>query len=323
MTAKAERLPVLNPFRFIKMDDTLAENINTWPTDRGFFYEHRRQWQYGDKYEHKRNYSDIVDIYIDTLASVELHMYDADGNEFVTTYSGIGVSGVAVPGNTVTVGGVDYTYNSVYISFKLSDIFIMVPSQRVYYIGLECVYDAGDRTKSTWYISEPIKVRKSGWPKTMLIDVTNEENDYDVMFEQFPVTGSFAGLKFRHRVEACISDEPAPAFTDTVFKDQEYSLQKLKSVPYRLFDLIIGPAPKYILDKINRALSCDTTLIDGNRYVKDEGASWSMVAASEYNLFSAKIRLQEYEHDGGTVFTNADDPDFDRYHDAYHDEYHD
>lgn len=328
-TAKAERIPVLNPFRFIKANDTLAENINTWPTDRGFFREQIRRWQYGS-YCIKRNASDRFDMYIDSLAgTVELHLYDCDGNELATTYSGIGLTGVAVAGNTYNIGGVDYPFNSIYISFKFSDIYTITPArgQQKFHIALECVYDAGDRTKSTWYVSEPINVRLSNsWPKTMLIDVTNSENDYDVMFEAFPATSSFAGCRFRYRVEASISDEPAPAFTDTVFKDQDYSLQKLKSVPYRLFDLIVGGGtgvPKYKLDKINRALSCDTSLIDGVRYAKDEGANWSMVAATDCQLFSGKIRLQEYEHDGGTVYTNADDPEFLRYHDDYHDEYHD
>jgi len=323
---KAERLPGLNDFRFIKANDSLAENINTWAPDRGFFCEHRRKWQYGNNYRVKRNRYDTFSFYIDTLAvSVKVHLYNEIGEELTTVISGIGYTGTSVPGNTYTRGGVDYVYQSIYHTFKFSDIYTMALSQQVFYIGLECDYDTGDGAESTWYISEPIYVRKGSWPHTMLIEATNGESDYNVMFEAFPPTLHFPGITFRQRVEAYMSDEPAPASTDTVFKDQDYSIQKLKSVPYRLFDLVVGGksgVPKYMLDKINRCLSCDTVLIDGVQWVKDEGANWSLTPAPDYMMFAGKIRLQEYEHDGGMVYTNEGDAE-ERYHDDFHDDSHD
>src|SRR5688572_22339211 len=116
-TPKAERFPILNPIRFIKANDTLAAGINNWPTDRGWFHEHRRTWQYGNTYQQKYQYTDAIDIYFDTLATdALLHVYDDQGDEVasVMIFSG----SVAVPGNTVNVGGVDYPFNSFYVSFN-------------------------------------------------------------------------------------------------------------------------------------------------------------------------------------------------------------
>lgn len=313
---KDERIPAINPIRFIPANDTLPANINTWSFDRGFFHEKRRYWQFGDKYTQKRNYDDYVDIFIHTLATeVYMRLYDEQGNEITTTYSAVGITGALVPGNVYTFGGVDYPLQGIYISFKLSDIYAMVPAQQIFFIALECVYGTVGDADSRWYISEPIFFRKgNGWAKTMLIDAKHSINKYDVLFESYSTFDHGAGLRLRYRVEADLSDEPQPAFQDTAFKDQQYAERVLDSNPYRLFDFVIGRVPKYMLDKVNRAIACDEFLIDNFRYVKDEGAAWSQVNAPEYRLHAAKIRLQEYDHDSGCDYNNSEDPAFDRFH---------
>ncbi len=319
-TVKAERYPIVNPIRMVPYGDTLAVNINTWAPDRGFFAQHKRQWQYGDKYQQKYNYTDDIDIYIDTLAAaVYVHVYDEYGEELATGYSGIGITGVAVAGNVYSYYGTDYPYQSVKVlSQSLSEFYTMVPSQQILYIALECSYDTGAGETSRWLISGPLFFRKNGWPKTMLIEAYNLTNDYDVMFEA-------VNMVFRSRVEADITEDPAPAFADTVFTDMGQQQRKLKSEPYRLFDFIVGGfggVPKYMLEKVNRLLALDSFSIDGVRYAKDNGGNWSIVTAESYKMYGAKIRLQEYIHDGGTTYDTPDEVLEGRIHNGVHNALH-
>lgn len=311
MVVKSDRIPALNPIRFIKANDTKETNINTWGPDRGFFYEHKRYWQYGSDYTIKRNYTDLLTMYIDTLAvEVIVHLYDTNGEEIPT--AGIGFTGVTVPGNVYTLAGTDYPYQSINLSFPLSGLYTMTDSQKIIFIALECVYDTGAGETSNWYISEPVFFRNGEWRKTMLITATNSTNDYDVMFEA-------TNAIFHYRVEADILDDPAPAFKDTVFEDQQYEMTKLQSVPYDLFDFVTGAVPKYMLDKINRAFACDTFTIDGITYVKDGGANWSMTNAEGYKMHAGKIRLQKAQHESGTSWDSIEDPEItERVHTGEH-----
>ena len=70
-----------------------------------------------------------------------------------------------------------------------------------------------------------------------------------------------------------------PGFEDVDFIDQEYNVTLLNSVVFRSFTLNIGNAkgvPDWVVDKVNRVLSCEIVNIDGDYYQKNDGAEWTL-----------------------------------------------
>jgi hypothetical protein len=302
---KSERIPPLNPVKFIPSADSLALGSNTFPFDQGFFKEQIRNYQTEVDYQQKWNYNDRIVIYLDTLApAIIIHIYNDSGKNLTSTI--VASPSYVLAGNVYTRGFTDYQYNTFLASFKPSLLAAyMFPSGATsgfFYFVIEAVYVSAGDADSVYYTSEPQFIRKYGFPDTMLVKATNTLNNYDVLFEQLsPV--------FQYRVEADVTNF-APFFKDTVFEDQQYEVRKLQSVPYRNFTFIIGDyqgVPPYAIDKINRALSCDSFKIDGVRYVKEiSNNTYNMKTADSYPMAAATMLLREYDHDAGWNFPTGE-----------------
>jgi hypothetical protein len=304
---KATRIPAINPVRFIPGNDSLPASYNRWPFDRGFFYEQIRHYQTKLDYEQKFNDGDRITVYFDTLATegVIIHVLDDKGVEVTSLGSNIAplTADYILAGNVFTdSAGTDYPYLTFSKSFTPNSLSVLGgKKQGFYYLVIECIYIAAGDADSVYYVSEPIFIRKNGWKDTVLIEYTNSVNAFDVLFEQlFPL--------FRMRIEGDVVDDDM-ASHDTVFEDQQYQVRNLQSVPYRLYNLIIGGAagvPAYMRDKANRALSCNRFRIDGTRYSKDASAKWKVAGAGDnYPMKAASIQLREYKLDGGTEYASG------------------
>lgn len=280
------RLPHLNDLRFIPANDGLPAKYNTWPFDRGYYQEQIRSYQYNIAYEQKRNYADRITIYVDSLAPyLLLHTLDEDGALLDTTH--LSVAGV-LDGNTAPSGD---AYNTFLHGFTVSDVIDLDEEQQgIYYFVIEHVYGSAGDFSNVYTVSEPVFIRNTGWSDTLLIEVSQTENDYDVLFGEFPIT-------FRYRVEGDIAADEMTSH-DTVFEDQQYQVRNLQAIPGNTFKLTLGGpegVPAYIRDKINRGLCLKNIRIDDFRYLKNSGAKWTRKQVEGYPMEIATIDLAPYK----------------------------
>ncbi len=298
---KFERIPRVGDLRFIPANDQQPRVYNTFPFDRGLLQQQVLSFQYGD-YQQKRNETDLITIYIDSLApNIKLHIYDDSGNLLLTGDYG-GEYEAYLPGNTAPNGDIYYTYRKL---LRPDTTTPMPPGmdQRIYYYVIECVY--GSEIDNRFYVSEPIYVRKAydvatptgmrqcgGWEDTVMVECTNSENAEDVLFE------TIWNTIIRQRVEGFVLPGEM-IMNDTAFIDQQYRSRTLQSVPGNTFRFTADGIPDYLRDKLNRMLSLSSIRIDGTRYTKRDGAKWETEKEQSSMISTTSIVLEEYE-DGNT-----------------------
>jgi hypothetical protein len=101
----------------------------------------------------------------------------------------------------------------------------------------------------------------------------------------------------------------APASKDFSYEDQPLDETLLSSIPYRLFELIVGDSfgvPPYMIDLVNRILSCDDVLIDGRAYTKSEGARFEAIEQEGLPTKAWKIEMRESVNRPSQVFQNQE-----------------
>lgn len=91
----------------------------------------------------------------------------------------------------------------------------------------------------------------------------------------------------------------SPASKDSDFEDQPLDLTLLSSVPFDLYELIIGDArgvPDYMIKMINRILSCKYKKIDNRYYEKSTGAKWEPNEQDGYPARGWRLEMREAEN---------------------------
>lgn len=287
MPIRSARFPLLNPLRFTPANDGLPAKYNTWPADRGFFRDQIKAYQPKNGYVQKFTNLDRITVYFDSLApEARISLLDDKGVELF--YFDL-TPAIALAGNTVNIGGTDYVYNTFSLQLKIEDMYVFGSTfQKHLYFVVEEIYGVTGDDDSVYHVSEPMLVRNGSWKGTMLIEATQTVNEFDVLFEQVTPT-------FNYRIECDVTDDPAPGFDDTVFEDQQAQVRNLQSIPYRLWYLVLKGVPKYMIDKVNRAISLKQFAIDGTRYSKDVSAKFSIDSSDSDPLKSAQVQLREYD----------------------------
>ena len=289
---KSTRIPALNSLRFIPANDALQERYNTWPADRGFYAETVKSFMSKSSYLQKVSADDLLTVYFDSLAATA-NIYILDANGAIVDTIAI-TPAEAVEGNTYDVGSSSYIYNTYYETVRMSDYVTLGSGrQKIYTVAIECVYDPMDANESTYFVSEPVLVRNGKFTDTVLLEVTHDTNDYDVLFEQLsPI--------FRMRVEGALM--PADqASHDVAFEDQLRIVTPLSSVPYSLYNLLIGGmhgVPPYLRTALNFYTACSSVRIDGIRLSKDTNAKWSTTGSNAGLKRSASITLRQVDQQG-------------------------
>lgn len=103
------------------------------------------------------------------------------------------------------------------------------------------------------------------------------------------------GIVLEFRVEGA-NLYKSPASKDEDFEDQTLDESLLSSTPYRIFQLIIGDAkgvPDYVIDIVNRILSCSDVTIDGRKFVKPKDSKWEVNEQDGYPARGWRIDLRE------------------------------
>ena len=297
---KSTRIPPLGALRMIKANDILPDKYNTFGFDKGFFWQKTRQFFQGDSnYVQKVSYGDDILLYIDSLApKIDITLFDDNGNVVTVLISAM-IPAIVLPGNVDSYYG--DIYNTLMYNFNPETLEL---ADGYYYIVIEELYgDTGD-TENTFVVSECLLVKNGTFKKTMLLEYSHDINNYDILFE-----GITAGYLFNFRTEMILLPDDF-ASDDTGFSDMNSDLVNLNSIPYRVFKLIVGApygAPDWVMDKVNRILSCSYIFIDGVRYIKNNGANWNLTKNEVTNLMSGTIQLREHDNQSGWEWNNSDD----------------
>lgn len=201
---------------------------------------------------------------------------------FVATL--VNSDGVAV--STVTIysaltGVEDESLLFYRCKFPLSGITVM----GVHYVSIAVTDSGSTRT----YISEPIDIQTEH-ENTVYLTYTNSRIGFDVNFKATDAT-------FYIRVEGGFWEENfTPASKDLVYFNQSHDAVVLSSIPFTVRKLTIGDAygiPNWLADKVNRVFACDSVLVDGVAYCKNDGAKMEPVREKQYPMASWNIDLVE------------------------------
>jgi len=158
----------------------------------------------------------------------------------------------------------------IHINFKLTLHNPTIPEGE-YYIYLYCPNHSG--SNFDLFYSEKISI-KATHSDTILLKYSNEGNEFDTYFylDYFGASKTY----FQLRVPGGFpSDGFNPSSIDSIFQDQTYNTTLLSSIPYNVKKVTFGDnkgIPDWLIDKINRVLSCTHTYVDDVQYTKVEGA---------------------------------------------------
>lgn len=150
------------------------------------------------------------------------------------------------------------------------------------------------------WISEPFELTDEA-PNTLYIEYSNSEMYQDIIFDS-PFTPAIrvpAILKFKN-----VSSR------DTIYADQMEAETMLNSVPYRIWEFILGGqggVPDWLIDKVARIFGCDSLKIDGRFFTKADGATWERVELENYPMSGWKIELREKLNRSSILYENEVD----------------
>lgn len=146
-------------------------------------------------------------------------------------------------------------------------------------------------------VSEPFKIVSEA-PNTLLLEYTHFEKFGGVYF-QSPFSPTL-------RIPAVLKYNDTPSI-DTIYADDSQDQTLLRSVPYRIYTLIMGHSagmPPWLADKIKRIFCCSDVRIDGRYYTKADGAKWERTEQGLYPMQGWRIQLREKFNQDELVFEN-------------------
>ncbi len=161
----------------------------------------------------------------------------------------------------------------------------------------------------TWveWISEPINI-DTEQEGTLRYEYTNSDNNFSMIFNGATPEGEPEGEVYTwtgiFRVESQIVDFK-PSSVDTIYDDEVHNTTIIMSRPFRQFSLALGEGgkdgvfegiPDYMVDKVNRILSCNQVQIDGKYFCKSEGAQWEENRPENYQFSSQRITITESQN---------------------------
>lgn len=145
-------------------------------------------------------------------------------------------------------------------------------------------------------VSEPFEILDNENPNNELL-----ENPNPTLYIEYVHYETYGGIKFQApffpnlRVPGILRYK-APGAKDTIYEDQLLNETMLNSVPFRVWELVIGGVggvPPWFIDKVSRILGCSTVKIDGRLFTKNEGASFEPVELEGYPMAGWAIELRE------------------------------
>jgi hypothetical protein len=145
-------------------------------------------------------------------------------------------------------------------------------------------------------VSDPFEIREA--PDSGELFLEDPDPTLCIEFSHYE---PYQGIKFQSpfspaiRVPGILKPK-APGSKDTIYEDQLLNQTMITSIPYRVFDFILGGykgVPPWFADKINRIFGCSTLSIDGRLYTKSDNASFELTELDGYPMGGYSIELRE------------------------------
>lgn len=269
-------ISLLNPIRFVDLGGNFKGFDNDW------FQSQIRDFEDKVYYAQKWQKDDVIKL------------------QFYSNFTPISVEVLTCSGRTVnTYAAVQKPSQLTDPDFKPYEVSIPLAAYETgeYYLLLS----AGTSSNKTQLISEPIYVDEI-IDNSILFSYKNTLNSQGIIFE--------TGIEFTFRCEAILS-QYEPGFKDTLYQDQILDNVLLSSIPFRKFKLLLGGisgVPDWIVDKVNRALSCDTWSADGKGFVKQDGTQWTPVRLENYPMNGWGIDVLEAKNLSSKRGSNTGNP---------------
>jgi hypothetical protein len=126
-------------------------------------------------------------------------------------------------------------------------------------------------------------------PGTVSIKYSNSTFHEDVIWE--------FGIEMYLRVNGYVNHNMPKRFSNT-YEDQVYNTTILKAVPYNTYTFITESEgmPTYMIDILNRIMTCDSTRYDGKYLTVPEGTDWEEKTEEYYPMRGWGIDLRESEN---------------------------
>jgi hypothetical protein len=212
-------------------------------------------------YCQKYNRSDYTELQIitpTTVTSVTAHLIDPDGRKIRQIY--------ALKATNIPIKDI-----SVY------DLLVRFDVPEGYYRIMVEIHGAGI-TACTLY-SDCLHIAENH-ECTTLIEYRNSENFLSTIFD--------TGITFAIRVEGGFYPKSErPESQDTQYQNELIDFTLLQSIPYSVHAFTAGGArgmPMRIMDRVNRAFSCNELKIKDYYWSKIEGAKFQATEADNYDL---------------------------------------
>lgn len=231
----------INPIDFVELNPIEIPQYMSRTMDLYLFSQRLTEWQVGAIYVQPWRKDDTITLQFQNNAgTIQIDVIDCQGKIYLT-----------------------FLMNQKQQNFYSPDYFIYESSitmgalaDGIYFFRVT----VGDDTK-TLYISEPLDIRNNH-TNTKLIEYSHPTYYQNLIFE----TGISMGI----RIPAILRKKPT-AFKDTIYEDQVLDAVMIKSVPYRLWELLIGAPiqiPDWFEDMIARIMGCQNLKIDGTLFTK-------------------------------------------------------
>jgi hypothetical protein len=258
--------PFLLPVKFHEQTPVEVVQYNSKFMDAVAYYQTIESWQERQPYYQPWQTSDTIKL------------------QFISNYAPIAVkligefSMVHFSENMAQIR--ENSYDTGMYIYEISIPLAAIP-EGWYYLLVEC----GNPSVLS-LVSEPLCIKESH-PNSLLLEFSNYRYFGDIVFE----TGFSPSIRVLGKVRF-----KTPASKDTFFEDQVLNMTLLNSVPFRLYELILGDStgiPDYLIDKLNRILGCSSLLIDGIAFTKQEGAKLEEKEIDDYPLRGWSVELRE------------------------------
>jgi hypothetical protein len=272
------KIPKINPIRLLDINDQIHR----------FFVDSIPSHEEFKRYCQKVQRSDVLNCLVASDSTAEIYptgeLLDCHGNhvaDITMNYVGTAISG--------------------YDWWSFSADFVSIIDGIYYFYIYWLPADPSDGTAKLYeFISEPVWV-KNLWENTILFSYYNTDTDFDFIFSDLGTPGDFICSV---RVEGgWPSDGFSPKSKDELYIDEEYVPVQLSSKPFNTQKIIFGGSygiPNWLIDIINRGLSCDHTYIDLLQVVKAEGAKLERSGEKLYPMAAWSLELMESDYNFST-----------------------
>lgn len=270
--------PLLNPLKFVEISPANIPQYVSKHIDDWLFYKTIRSYQQPTNYINQWvNDDSIRNQYTSNYSPLSIKLFSCDG-KFIESF-------------TMDTRQQDFFNPGYYI--RQTEIDLQTFDPGYYYFTIP----------EANLISELLEIceTKEDAPNTLYIEYSNTEMYGGVIFDSpFSPTLRIPGiLRFK-----------TPNSRDTIYVDQDEGDIMLKSVPSRIWQLIVaGPfgVPPFLIDKVNRILGCSDVKIDGKYYSKSlDSSAWEPVEVEDdqYPLAGWSIDVREKFNEDSLTYEN-------------------